>query len=513
MCVYGTLNCKDCPVYKLFCKYGSCKALMSKSGFLVSDCDELLYILVQNINDNLSQQASKLYVSDAYSLITSAYNAKVRDVVGFRAYLKMCYLAVTASISQSKFNVQKMNTILVFFETTYTFHKKDMGEEDRANYEAQYNLLLCQLLQKSKNYRKALEEAGGWLLSSGAIGDGAKRVKAQLSNAEYLLGKQERDNKLKRESKSLIYSLVEKLGPHQLSSLHYFVLAKQIEHHTETMRYSEVQTAVKEVKEYLEISLQDNDISSVEKATNKVIFHRDAYRALQMVGDNKQCMQHLKIANEVAEKFNLSDQIEKIRKIENELKYVHLHEDFAAPRIQKHICDTASPYFLISYSHKDEALVKNDIYRSLKKYNYWVDFENLTGGRSDAESDWTEQVFPVISDEMCKGVLVYCSPHSVQHSIGALLEAEWLEQHRDKAIYVLICDFADSLSPKKAADYLDSIQEDDSKRNLQIKNSFSYILQATQSEDRYSYYFYSQDGAHLKQSDFKNWISKILATN
>ena len=511
MCVYEKLDCKNCPVYKLFCKYNSCKAMMSKSGFLVSECDELLFILVQNISDNLSLQASKLYVSDAYSLITSAFSAHVRAVVGFKAYLDLCILAVTASISQSRFDNRMMDAILVHYQATYTFHKSDMKEEERAHYEAQYNLLLCQLLQKNKNYQKALEDAGSWLIFSGAIGDDAKRVKAQLSNAEYLLGKEERNEKYKRQSKGIIYSLVEKLDPHQLTSLHYFVIAKQIEHHTETMRYSEVQTAVNEVKEYLKISLQDDDVSSVEKATNKVIFHRDAYRALQMVGDDKQSLRHLKIAEEIAEQFNLSDQIEKIRKIVNELKYVHLHEDFIAPRIKKHTCNTSLPYFLISYSHKDEALVKNDIYRGLKKYNYWVDFENLTGGRSDAESNWTEQVFPVISDEMCKGVLVYCSPHSVQHSIGALLEAEWLEHHRDKAIYVLICDFADSLSPKKAAEYLDSIQEDDSKRNLQIKNSFSYILQATQSEDRYSYYFYSQEGAHLKQSDFKNWISKILA--
>ena len=324
-----------------------------------------------------------------------------------------------------------------------------------------------------------------------------QRIQAQVTASLYLLGKTEDLSKFIVRSRESIYGIHDSICSSGFSSIHYFVMAKMIEHHTETHLFSEVSEVLKELKIYIEDSLND-EVFSLDEAVNKVIFHRDVYRAYRMLGDER-CLEHLSIAEDIARNYNIEDQLKKIEVIKKEWEHIELVNDIEVKSKQKipitakpnkHKCNMKTPYFFISYSHKDAELIKLDIARCFSKYNYWVDYENLDGGRCINEPDWTEKVIPVLNNEMCKGVIVYCSPFSILQSVGALREAEWLEKNRYREIYVFLCGFKKSLKPQQAASYLEGIQVFDPVQSLRLKTAFKYILQATQSTEKYSYYFF-----------------------
>lgn len=519
MCIFNRTVCDvNCQFYNTFSKYTICRSFFLQNNYSVTSCDRTLILLANIINDSLMQGANGNLIKQAYLLIYHGISQQVVDVLGYKLYLNICKNTVLASIAIGIPDINMVNTVMFLFDYVLYVKKNKMKDYEYMNYYNIYNLLSYQLLHiQTKNYQEVLDRFT--LLKSSDFFDKRlwDKLVAQTTASQYLLGKTKKDTKSMIKSRDTIYEVYNDLDTNSLSSLHYFVIAKLIEHHTETQKYVEVEDAVKAIDKYRAMSLNAKP-SSLEEAINKVIFHRDIYRALKMMGDQG-CTQHLRIAEELALEYNITDQINKIKSIKAEWEKTILSNNREIEILIKkegnksafnnHKCDISKPYFFISYSHMDLDMVKLDIVKFYYEYNYWIDFENMDGGRCSTQRDWTDKVLCVLSNEMCKGVVVYCSPNSIRRSIGTLREAEWLEQNRSKELYVFLCGFTEPFTPMEAAKYLEKIDFEDTTLSLRIKTSFEYIMQATQSLEKYSYYFWNKNGSHLNNSDFVNWLTRI----
>lgn len=518
MCIFNRSVCDvNCEFYNTYSKYTVCRSNFLQNNFSVVACDKILIKLTNTINDNLMQGANGNLIKQAYLLIKHGISHKVVDILGYNLYLDLCKNAVLASIAIGMPDINMVNWLMFFFQNVLEFEQNKMKDYEYMNYYNLYNLLFFQVLHlQTKNYQEVLDKFRLLKISDSVDHNLWDRLVAQTTASQYLLGKTKKDTISMIKSRDTIYRIYKDLDTNSLTSLHYFVIAKLIEHHTETQKYVEVEEAVKTTDKYRGMSLNAKP-SSLEEAINKVIFHRDVYRALKMMGDQG-CAQHLQIAEELAIEYNITDQINKIKSIKSEWEKTILPNNREIEFLIKkesnnsfdnHKCDISEPFFFISYSHKDSDIVKLDIARFYYKYNYWIDFENLDGGRCSNQKDWTDKVLCVLSNKMCKGVVVYCSPNSIRQSIGTLREAEWLEQNRSKELYVFLCGFTEPFTPKEAAKYLEEIDFENTTLCLRIKKSFEYIMQATQSLEKYSYYFWDKSGSHLNNSDFVNWLTKI----
>lgn len=519
MCIFKKAVCDSkCQFYNMYSKYTICISCFSPNNYSVSSCEEALIRLASIINDSLMQGANWNLIKQAHLLIYQGFLYQVFDIIGYNLYLDLCKNSVLASIAIGIPDINTVDKIMFRFQDVLCVKKNEMKDYEYMNYYNLYNLLSFQILHiQTKNYREVLDRFCSLRISDSVNSDLWDRLVAQTTASQYLLGKLKKDTASMIESRNTIYDVYNDLDTNSLSSLHYFVIAKLIEHHTETQRYVEVEEAVKTIDKYRAMSLNVKP-SSLEEAINKVIFHRDVYRALKMIGEQGST-QHLQIAEELALEYNITDQINKIKSIKSEWEKTILPNNGGIEILiekasndgafNNHKCDVSEPYLFISYSHKDLDMVKLDIAKFYYGYNYWIDFENMDGGRCSTQKDWTDKVLHVLSNKMCKGVVVYCSPNSIRQSIGTLLEAEWLEQNRSKELYVFLCGFTEPFTPIEAAKYLEGIDFGDTTLSLRIKTSFEYIMQATQSSEKYSYYFWNENGSHLNNSDFVNWLTKI----
>lgn len=176
--------------------------------------------------------------------------------------------------------------------------------------------------------------------------------------------------------------------------------------------------------------------------------------------------------------------------------------------LNKYPFDSTKPYVFISYSHKNDIIVLNDLLQLKQKINCWVDFEMLDGGRNRIQNDWTKKIRPVLDNDRCLGVITYVSPKGFG-SKGFIQECDWIKVHRPN-FYCFLIDFPMTIS---ANDMLKLIREyvllDESEREKQIRDeALTYITQAT-SVGKESYYHVREGQKHLETTDFTNWLSNI----
>lgn len=176
--------------------------------------------------------------------------------------------------------------------------------------------------------------------------------------------------------------------------------------------------------------------------------------------------------------------------------------------ISRYPFDSSQPYLFISYSHKDEDAVLSDVLKLKSQYNCWIDFQNLDGGRCNNENDWTEKVFPVLSNPLCKGVLLYLSKDGFL-SNGLLFEAEYIQKIKPH-FYTFLIGFSETLTPVSMAEILNNIEEPDPQLKLRRINAFSFVGQATAGFATESYYHRKENFSHLFETDFVNWTNKLL---
>lgn len=169
--------------------------------------------------------------------------------------------------------------------------------------------------------------------------------------------------------------------------------------------------------------------------------------------------------------------------------------------------DPDAPYLFISYSHKNDDVVLLDVQRLKKQYNCWIDFENLDGGRSATEDDWTEKVQPILDNPNCKGVIMYVSKEGM-NSNGLMREAEWISK-RKLNFYTFWVGFSNTITPKEMATIIYEIPDDDTQRKLRKIMAFSYIGQTSKDPTEFSYYHRQDTFSHLSHPDFHNWLKKI----
>ena len=171
--------------------------------------------------------------------------------------------------------------------------------------------------------------------------------------------------------------------------------------------------------------------------------------------------------------------------------------------------DEKKPYLFISYSHKDWQKVWADVLILKEKYNCWIDFEGVDGGRNKDENDWTMKIRPVLESPMCKGVITYASERGFV-SPGYVKECDWLKDKRPD-FYCFLVDFEKNIDPPKMLSLIKSTQiKGESERDKQIRDeALIYVTQATAFGIE-SYYHYGKDENHLFSADFINWIKKIL---
>lgn len=182
--------------------------------------------------------------------------------------------------------------------------------------------------------------------------------------------------------------------------------------------------------------------------------------------------------------------------------------DSLKQEILSHPFDPSQPYLFISYSHRDTDSVLLDVLKLKQQYNCWIDFENLDGGRCDDENDWTEKVFPILRNPLCKGVIIYLSKSGFL-SNGLLFEAEYIQKVKPQ-FYTFLIGFSDTLTPSSMADTLNNIEEPDPQIKVRRITAFSYVAQAVAGFATESYYHRKANFSHLFESDFVNWTNKIL---
>lgn len=170
--------------------------------------------------------------------------------------------------------------------------------------------------------------------------------------------------------------------------------------------------------------------------------------------------------------------------------------------------DSSLPYLFISYSHKNEDVVLQDVQQLKKQYNCWIDFENLDGGRSATDDDWTKKVQPVLESPNCKGVVMYISKEGMSDSLGLMREAEWV---RDKKIdfYTFLVGFSNTITPQEMASIVGKIDDENSQQRIRKIQAFSYVGQAEKGPTEFSYYHRQDNFSHLSHRDFFNWLKKI----
>lgn len=334
-----------------------------------------------------------------------------------------------------------------------------------------------------------------------------------------MIGKTEHLPNLKDKSKYEIDKLYEKIKyDDALTSFHYFTLAKLIEHYTETNNYQKIEYVIALLNPFLEKSLNDKRILNLGEAIDKTIFHRDVFRALKMIDSSKAGI-HLRNAIDIAYQYNIKNQEEKIRQIESMWENRRIHNGiisvFEFAKLRCSHFNTTKPYLLISYGHANAGVVNRDFNELVKMYNCWIDFENLDGVRNENYDNWTQKVKPVIENDLCRGILLYCSKESIECSRGALLEAEWISKHK-KDFFVFLIGFDDMLSSDYSSFLINDVHclNNDGHENydlhLRIINAYSNILQVGTDKDEISVYHTKDDMSHLHISDFTNWADKTL---
>ena len=171
--------------------------------------------------------------------------------------------------------------------------------------------------------------------------------------------------------------------------------------------------------------------------------------------------------------------------------------------------DANKPYIFVSYCHKDWQRVWSDVLKLKAKYNCWIDFEQIDGGRNGNENDWTMKIKPVLENPMCKGVITYASERGFLSS-GYVRECDWLKVKRPD-FYCFLIDFEKNIVPSKMLTLIKNLQSDgETEREKQIREeALIYVTQATVFAKE-SYYHYDDEGRHLLSSDFTNWVKKIL---
>jgi len=196
---------------------------------------------------------------------------------------------------------------------------------------------------------------------------------------------------------------------------------------------------------------------------------------------------------------NYIDDIDGTRKKKEELK---------KEIIKLYPFDSSKPYLFISYSHRDDITMLNDLLYIKQHINCWVDFEMLDGGRNRAENDWTQKIRPVLESNNCLGVISYVSRKSFA-SKGFIQECDWIKIHRPN-FYCFLVDFPKSIT---TSNMLTEIRgfciEQESERDKQIRDeALTYITQAT-SSGKESYYHVDKNQRHLNSTDFLNWLKAI----
>ncbi|MDE6003820.1 MAG: toll/interleukin-1 receptor domain-containing protein [Oscillospiraceae bacterium] len=506
------LNCSSCEFKKLYQLYHIKET---------SDCEISLVNLAIALCDRLSERAAKREIYNAFILLSQF--PLTYYILAPKLYMQLCSAAIFANIALGNFDDNVVHKILTYYEIALNFSKKNhnVTEEDYLTSRSDYYLAHFQVLQLQRKVKLYNEVDQIYQKICSQYVELKKihlRLHAQWTASLYLLGKETKDNKLKNKSKSEIYSLFENLNIDKLTPFHYFTLAKLLEHYTEIGTFSSAESGIKLLNNFLDKSLEDKYVLSLDEAVNKTIFHRDAYRALKMIGDER-CAQHLSLAKNISDEFCLIDQQIKISKIESEWQNTQLKKEKLKDRVfifirhssTKNHYNCKKPYIFISYAHKNKELIKNDILIFQKrKYNYWVDFENIDGGRNCRENDWTEKINPILDNPLCMGIIVYCSKEGMKSSKGALFEAEWILKH-EKDFFLFLIDFDNNIVPKQMADLIvNGINEIDPQYKIRISKAFGYILQADLDDDRFSYYHCKDDSSHLKYNDFLKWIDKTI---
>ncbi len=179
---------------------------------------------------------------------------------------------------------------------------------------------------------------------------------------------------------------------------------------------------------------------------------------------------------------------------------------------EKYPFDPTKPYVFISYSHKNNVVVLNDLLQLKQKINCWVDFEMLDGGRNRTQNDWTKKIRPAMESDRCLGVISYVSQKGFG-SDGFIQECDWIKDFRPN-LYCFLIDFPKSIN---ANEMLTLIKEynhiGESQREKQIRDeALTYITQAT-SAGKESYYHVRNGPKHLETPDFTNWLTNIRNMN
>lgn len=507
---------KNCIDIKSNCQYCFLRNLYKSYRIFENDCYISLLSLSNALCMNLNMYATPACVEHSY-IIIDKFNLRLCEILGADLFIQLCSDTLAAYIALGVPNLYKAYEILQFFKIVLyndNYIINNRMEMKRLYYLEQFQLL--QLQRKTENY-KQVDYMFKHLEDKDIICD-YSRVHAQWTASLYLLGRDERSNKLKESSKYEVEYLYDSIkDDNNFTSFHYFTLAKLIEHYTETCMYKSVEYVTNLLKNFFDKSLIDNRIFNLDEAVNKTIFHRDAFRALKMI-DAEGYEKHLEIAKRIAKDYVLIDQQIKIEQIEKDWQNRKLHARDDVIKVTTKLNSLVGshfkneePYIFISYGHADFEKVEMDFKKLITRYNCWIDFENIDGGRDGKSDNWVEKVKPVLENELCKGIIVYCSKESIEYSRGALLEAEWIYNHK-KSFFTFLIDFDNDITPKNIAEFLTNKVNcyDRSDLYLRIISAYSYILQATTNEDRYSYYHLHENSSHLNSNDFKNWITKQL---
>lgn len=295
-----------------------------------TNCQEWFRALAQWLVNTLCIKPDRQSDADSYVLIDFLHN-RVSDS-DLQLVIQLCSVAIQSKLfwGLNQTTIMEAGSLLSSFRNYLDRYEIVATEEDYTEAYCQYYSVRLQLFHLIGDYSSVKKEYEKRLITDDIILSHGKRIVSQYTASKWVGSLNQHERKLSRDVAEDLMSHVQNKGIS--AEADYFIAAKYLEHHIQSNTPAE---GLRQVGKLLSVPLDEDDIPSAQDAISQTILYRDLYEASMRARENEtKALAYLGQAKRIADSFNLRDQQNKIRKVEQELseentktKYYVAHAD------------------------------------------------------------------------------------------------------------------------------------------------------------------------------------------
>lgn len=361
-CYYKSTFCENCNIYNLKKIYIKLLPFLKRE----ENCHQVFRGIASFLFNLLSRSPHALYGKDAFTLI-DAITVRLEEedlLLG----MNLCSVAIQCFLflGLDKRNISCASKLLTYYKIYLDrFYCASPSEEYVVAY-CDYYSLLFQFYHLIEDYSFVTKEYETKYSSDDIIRQHGDRIVSQYTASKWLGSSTRNERNYSRDVAEKLMSNVQ--ARRCVEGSDFFITAKYLEHHIQSGTPGD---GVNEVINLLNTPHNVNDILLLSDAINETILYRDLYEAvIKSDQDSLTASSFLNRALQIANLFNLQDQLKKIRKVERDMSQESNSSKYSIGSVHQMIInegDMKNPILYNNSSFFDAKSLRAGIIELLKK--------------------------------------------------------------------------------------------------------------------------------------------------